>query len=121
MGLPKVKSLSPSERGYNWAWRKASLGFLRYNPLCVMCDPKPVAAEVVDHIVPHRLGEAMKSGDRDRIAAARSLFWDSKNWQSLCKWHHDSTKKRLEVSGRIIGCDVDGRPLDPNHHWNKRT
>jgi 5-methylcytosine-specific restriction endonuclease McrA len=43
-------------------------------------------ASVVDHIKPHR-------GDQ-------KLFWDSENWQSLCKLHHDSDKQMLEKSGR---------------------
>lgn len=45
---------------------------------------------MVDHIKPHRLKQAIDSGDPERIAGARSLFWDSAgNWQSLCKRHHD--------------------------------
>lgn len=84
-----------------------------------MCLPKSVAADVVDHIVPPKLADAIASGDHAVIAAARALFWDTKNWQSLCKFHHDSTKKRLEISGKRVGCDINGRPLDPNHHWNK--
>jgi 5-methylcytosine-specific restriction protein A len=35
-----------------------------------------VAATVVDHIVPHK-------GDKVK-------FWDSSNWQSLCKRCHDA-------------------------------
>jgi len=35
---------------------------------------------VVDHIVPHR-------GDR-------ALFWDTSNWQPLCKPHHDAKTAR---------------------------
>jgi hypothetical protein len=64
-------------------------------------------AKVVDHIVPHR-------GDM-------SLFWDRANWQSLCANCHSSYKQRLEKSGREAGCDVSGRPLDPRHHWNRRS
>ncbi len=37
-------------------------------------------ADVVDHIIPHK-------GDQ-------SLFWDSSNWQPLCKHHHDQKTAR---------------------------
>lgn len=48
------------------------------------------AATVVDHVIPHRLKQAIDSGDPARIEAARKLFWDSDgNWCSLCKRHHD--------------------------------
>jgi 5-methylcytosine-specific restriction protein A len=35
---------------------------------------------VVDHIIPHK-------GDKD-------LFWDSNNWQPLCKTCHDEKTAR---------------------------
>lgn len=67
----------PSKRGYGSRWRRASKEYLRKHPLCVMCEKEGVyrAAEVVDHIIPHR-------GDM-------GLFWDQSNWQPLCKRHHD--------------------------------
>lgn len=76
-----------AERGYGYQWQKAREGFLRKHPLCVMCQREGmvVAAAVVDHIKPHR-------GDK-------LLFWDSANWQPLCKWHHDSTKQAEERRG----------------------
>lgn len=76
-----------------------------------------VAASVVDHKVPHRLKEAMDSGDDAAIAKAKALFWDPGNRQSLCKACHDSHKQRLERTGRISGCDLSGIPIDPSHHW----
>jgi 5-methylcytosine-specific restriction protein A len=47
------------------------------NPLCVDCKTADLltAANVVDHIVPHR-------GDMN-------LFWSEDNWQPLCKRCHD--------------------------------
>ncbi len=74
---------------------------------------------MVDHIVAPRLHEAKESGDPVRIAEAQRLFWSRKNWQPLCKHCHDSVKQRLEKSGRVAGCDASGRPLDPNHPWNR--
>lgn len=80
---------SATERGYNHKWRKARETFLRRSPLCVFCSAKGlvVVATVVDHIVPHK-------GDSE-------LFWDSSNWQSLCKPCHDSDKQRQEVESSI--------------------
>ena len=99
---------SAAKRGYDSRWQKARAGYLRSHPLCVMCEKqgKTRPATLVDHIVPHK-------GDSD-------LFWNKGNWQALCKTCHDSHKKRLEMSGRIVGCDVSGIPLDPNHHWNQQ-
>ena len=64
-------------RGYDRKWREARANYLRMHPLCVRCMKygKITPATVVDHIVPHR-------GDQ-------LLFWDSENWQSLCKACHD--------------------------------
>lgn len=89
------------ERGYTSAWSKARGFYLRKHPLCVRCkgDGKVVAATVVDHIIPHKLRDALDSGNIEAIAKARALFWDSAgNWQSLCKPHHDA-KTVLEDGG----------------------
>ncbi|SPA17227.1 Putative phage holin (fragment) [Cupriavidus taiwanensis] len=63
-------------------------------------------ATVVDHVRPHR-------GDR-------RLFLDRTNLQSLCKLCHDSVKQRME-HGQMVGCSLDGMPLDPRHHWNRHS
>lgn len=77
-----------TERGYDGRWKKAREGFLRKHPLCCYCERKGVveAATVVDHIIPHM-------GDK-------AIFWDSSNWQPLCKMCHDSTKAREERMDR---------------------
>lgn len=64
-------------RGYDRRWQKARDDYLRKHPLCVKCqeEGRLTPATVVDHIIPHR-------GDR-------TLFWDVRNWQSLCKSCHD--------------------------------
>ena len=69
---------SSTSRGYGYKWQKAREGHLRNSPLCVMCqrDGRVTAATVVDHAVPHR-------GNME-------VFWDRENWQSLCKFHHDT-------------------------------
>ncbi|MEY0214149.1 HNH endonuclease signature motif containing protein [Providencia rettgeri] len=106
---------------YGGRWAKVRLSFLNDNPLCVMCKEQGriTAATVVDHITPHRLRDALASGDAEWITKAQKLFWDTNNYQSLCASHHNSTKQRMEKSGVVVGCSEDGIPLDPNSHWNK--
>ena len=108
-----------ASRGYGSQWRTARARFLRSHPLCAECmkQGKLTPATVVDHIIPHKLKEALRSGDSQAIAKAQKLFWSRKNWQGLCKQHHDSTKQRMEKRGTVIGCDENGIPLDPNSHW----
>jgi 5-methylcytosine-specific restriction enzyme A len=64
------------QRGYDSKWRKARLAYLKRHPLCVLCLPRPVPAEVVDHVVDHK-------GDQ-------RLFWVQSNWRALCRKHHDA-------------------------------
>jgi 5-methylcytosine-specific restriction endonuclease McrA len=86
---------SARERGYSSRWDKASLRFLRRNPVCRCCRArgKPVPSKVTDHIVPH-------GGDQ-------LLFWDEHNWQPACKWCHDVVKQILErlFAAGEIGAD----------------
>lgn len=95
---PETRRLTAQVRGYNSRWQAARLAFLAKHPLCVMCqaEGRVTAATVVDHIVPHRLGGAIESGDAHQIHMARARFWDSSNWQPLCKPHHDGTKQAIE-------------------------
>ena len=103
--MPGSERLTSAQRGYGSKWQQAREAWLRKHPLCRMCSElgRVVPATVVDHIVPHR-------GDM-------RLFWDSSNWQSLCKTCHDSHKQRAEKSGAVVGCDLSGLPIDPNHPW----
>ena len=73
---------SAAKRGYGRKWKRERARFLAKNPLCVECQrgDKLIAATVVDHIIPHK-------GDQ-------KLFWDRKNWQPLCKRHHDQKTVR---------------------------
>lgn len=99
---------SSAARGYGSRWQKARIGFLRSHPLCVDHESRGlvVAATVVDHKIPHR-------GDQQ-------LFWDKSNWQALCDHCHNSHKQRLEKSATVSGCNLDGIPIDPGHHWASR-
>ncbi|AGO56570.1 hypothetical protein SOD_c36120 [Serratia plymuthica 4Rx13] len=110
--------LMSNKKPYGSKWQAERLVFLRANPLCVMCQQmgRIEAATVVDHIVPHRMKEAKTP---EEMKKAQHFFWSRKNWQGLCKPHHDSTKQRMEKTGKVIGCSPDGLPLDPSSHWNK--
>ena len=60
--------------------------FRAAHPLCVHCYMEGIIkqADEVDHIIPHR-------GDAD-------LFWDERNWQSLCREHHArKTARELQL------------------------
>lgn len=96
---------SSAERGYGSRWQKYRDAFLKRNPLCVMHQKlgQVVQATVVDHIIPHR-------GDQ-------SLFWDKSNHQALCESCHNRHKQRQEHTGKEVGCDTSGIPLDAHHHW----
>ena len=106
---------------YGSKWGKVRQAYLSQHPLCVMCQAqgRDTIATVVDHITPHRLKEALDSGNVEQIAKAQKLFWDTCNYQSLCASHHNSTKQRMEKIGVVVGCNEDGIPLDPNSHWSK--
>ncbi len=71
-----------TQRGYSNKWLRAAKSFLRTNPLCNHCDARGVItpATEVDHITPHR-------GDMH-------LFWDTDNWQPLCKQCHSAKTAR---------------------------
>lgn len=76
-------------RGYGSKWRKARAEYLAAHPYCVECSKAGewTTATLVDHIIPHR-------GDD-------GLFWDRKNWQSLCDTHHNQKRQR-ESRGVIV-------------------
>ena len=83
--------LSPAARGYGHRWRVVSKRFLDENPLCAECstEERPVAAEVVDHVIPHK-------GDM-------ALFWDPDNWRGLCaRCHNRKTAREDGGFGRPV-------------------
>lgn len=87
-------------------WVKGRLVHLARSPLCVYCLDldRTTTADTVDHIVPHK-------GDN-------KLFFDTSNWQSLCKACHDGPKQLEESRGYQIGHGADGIPLG-RHPWNE--
>lgn len=116
-----ARTRSAAARGYGAAWQRARAGYLASHPMCVMCQQlgRLQLATVVDHIHPHKLGQAIESGDSDAIAAARRRFWDRDNWQALCKGCHDAGKQTQDRTGRVRGAGADGVPIDPSHHWHR--
>jgi hypothetical protein len=85
------------DRWYKTArWQRLRREQLNKERFCRMCLPVLVPATICDHVEPHKGDEAK--------------FW-SGPFQSLCKLHHDSDKKRIEHGGTpkpVIG--VDGWP-----------
>lgn len=86
-------------------WKQLRRQQLNSNPLCRMClhDGYTKAAEVVDHVEPHKGDEAKFFGGK---------------LQSLCKKHHDSAKQRQERRGYSTEAGYDGWPVDPKHPAN---
>lgn len=83
---------SARERGYTSAWSKAAKAHLDRNPLCAFCaigawgdPPCDTAAELVDHLYPHR-------GDQ-------AVFWDRRCWVASCRRCHAGPKQRVEHEG----------------------
>ena len=84
------------------AWQKLRAHVLANEPLCRDCtrEGRTVIATDVDH----RDGDP---GNNDAI-----------NLQPLCHAHH--SRKTARDHGKRVpqGCDENGWPLDPSHHWN---
>ena len=87
------------------AWRKLRKQVLAEEPLCRHCAAQGLTVPATE--VDHMRGAADNS--RDAL-------------QALCKPCH-SIKTMAELYGRPArqGCDVDGNPINPAHHWNKST
>ncbi|PKG49280.1 MULTISPECIES: HNH endonuclease [Halomonadaceae] len=91
------------------AWQRLRAQVIAEEPLCRHCLARGVVSPTtdVDHI--HN-GDGDYSDDNSR-----------ENLQGLCHECH-SHKTRAEMDGSatlVAGCDASGRPIDPNHHWNR--
>jgi 5-methylcytosine-specific restriction protein A len=86
-----------------WLFRRSQQ--LQEEPLCRMCkeDGKLTPATVADHVVPHH-------GDYNLFVLGKL--------QSLCAFHHNSTKKYYEARGYSMQVDACGWPIDPAHPAN---
>ena len=85
-------------------WQKLRDHVLTLEPLCRECERvgRITPATDVDH----------RNGDPSDNSAT--------NLQALCHACH-SAKTARERSGKpgIVGCDVNGWPLSPDHPWNR--
>ncbi len=87
---------------YGRRWKKRARQWRAEHPLCSNClaQGRVVAAEVTDHIVPHR-------GDIN-------LFWQGE-LTSLCASCHSATKQQIETNGYHRAIGADGWPISPDH------
>ena len=85
------------EQGYTNEWLAAAKAFRHEHPLCAMCYKRGILkpAQCVDHIIPHR-GDPV-------------LFWDQRNWQSLCNPCHNGPKRREEEAARRAHVNARGQ------------
>jgi len=83
-------------------WKRVRKQHLQQNPLCAFClaGGRYTPATVVDHVVPHHL--------------ETNAFWLGE-LQSLCKFHHDTSKAEQERRGYASDIGPDGWPVDRNH------
>lgn len=93
------------------AWRKLRKQVLAEEPLCRHCAAQGlvVPATEVDHINNDPSDNRHDPSDRSKS-----------NFQSLCRPCH-SIKTMSDMYGRParMGCDAEGNPINPSHHWNK--
>jgi 5-methylcytosine-specific restriction protein A len=86
-------------------WKHLRKVKLVTDPLCERCKVKP--ATDVDHI------KAINAGGNP------TAF---ENLRSLCHECHSQKTYYIDRLKRdrvpVKGCDINGRPLDPQHHWN---
>jgi 5-methylcytosine-specific restriction endonuclease McrA len=95
-------------------WRALRARVLRDRPTCEVRGCGAPASHV-DHITTRQ--------------AAPHLALDARNLQSLCHSHHSEKTARTDggfgnrtaAGGRLVahGCDADGNPRDPLHHWRR--
>lgn len=108
---------SRHERGYGTAWdKKRKVILKRDNYLCQCDDCKGGALRVRPASeVDHRIGKAewqRRFGNLDGCD-------DDSNLQAIhpaC--HAAKTQRESGNPSRTVGCDINGWPLDPGHHWN---
>ncbi|MBN8957648.1 MAG: HNH endonuclease [Rhizobiales bacterium] len=90
-------------------WRALRDAQLEAEPLCLRCKAanRLTPATVAHHKKPHKGDEV--------------LFFDPNNVTSSCADCHDTIEQGIEARGYERGCDVNGRPIDPDHPWNRKA
>lgn len=111
---------SSHRRGYDKAWYRFRTRIVAERGCrCEQCgclvtlrrhEIPGVPVAHLDHIVP--------------IAERPDLRLEPTNVRVLCEPHHNARTARdqgFARQGRRLGCDEDGRPLDPAHPWSRDT
>jgi 5-methylcytosine-specific restriction enzyme A len=100
-------------------WRKVRRLKLAADPLCEICKLFKVVcvADIVDHRIPVTQGGAE--------------FPPISGLASLCIPHHNAKTRAEQLGLKFIpekvialddrGCDANGVPYNPLHHWNKEA
>ncbi len=96
------------ERIRGWKGQAIRAKWLRWHPLCAMCEPlgRVTVATEVDHRVP------LFKGGAD----------DDSNRQSLCtECHIEKTRADKGHDAKVgKGCDASGWPTGRGHSWGQR-
>jgi 5-methylcytosine-specific restriction endonuclease McrA len=58
---------------------------------------------------------------RKPVARSMALALEPLNFEVVCPACHNIIEPRDGSPAKPRGCDIDGRPLDPNHPWLKGT
>lgn len=89
------------------AWKRLRAQVLAEEPLCRWCLAR---------------GLVVASTDVDHIKDSREDYSDDNRRENLTAMCHEchSLKTAASMGKRVsMGCDVSGKPLDPDHPWNK--
>lgn len=89
------------------AWQRLRAQVLAEEPLCRACAAR---------------GLVVRATDVDHIEDSRDDYSDDnrrENLQPLCHECHSLKTAASMGKSVTLGCDANGLPLDPNHHWNQ--
>ena len=98
-----MKRPSANERGYDARWVKLRGMKLKRDPMCQWCLEQKTYTKAV---LVHHIKE---------VTGYPELRLNIDNLWSACHKCHDRHHKQDQNRG----CDKEGTPNDPNHHWNK--
>jgi 5-methylcytosine-specific restriction endonuclease McrA len=100
--MDEIKPTFTHGQLYGSKWQRRRRLQLRLEPLCRMCaqQGRVTAAEVADHIEPHRY-------DINKFILGKL--------QSLCQGCHSKIKQQREVNGFSCEIGADGFPTDAAH------
>lgn len=113
-GRPPGQRGTASERGYGNKHGEMRTALLVRQPWCERCEAEGrgrVPATDLNHREPFMQPDGTKN---------YKLWGDPKNHEALCRTCHQAHGARTDRAASPLGSGTDGRPLDPNHPWNKR-